>query len=168
MTQYQLLWAGPWYRDRMPPGTMQPSVTEAGDSTSRARALANGRSIYYSGKDLRGVRIRSSDPQRVYQSCAVCHQPTGAGGVRLADGAISAALGPQAHMRDSMGTETSSNTMPGMSAAQPSWTLDEYERAISQGVDTMGMTLSPVMPRWKMSKRDLHDIALYVLTQLHP
>ncbi len=160
ITQYQLLWAGPWYRERMPPGTMEPAPAALGISVTRARELANGRAIYYTGKDLDGVRIAGTDPLRVYQSCAVCHRPTGAGGVLLPDGAISAELGPHAHMRDDMGSS--------MGTGGQRWSLVDFEHAIASGVDPMGMTLSPVMPRWKMSRRDLHDISLYVLTQLHP
>jgi len=171
ITQYQLLWAGPWFRNRMPPGTMQPTPDLHGLSAAHARALENGRSIFYTGKDLAGVRIHGPDPLRAYQSCAVCHQPTGVGGVRLPDGAISAELGPHAHMRDNMGVSSATNAMagmPGMSAPAKPWSIADFERAIAHGVDNTGMALSPVMPRWQMSKRDLHDIALYVLTQLHP
>ena len=174
ITQYQLLWAGPWFRNRMPPGTMQPAPDVQGLSAARARAIENGRAIFYTGKDLAGVRIHGPDPLRVYQSCAVCHQPTGVGGVRLPDGAISAQLGPHAHMLDNMGSSGSASSttampgMPGMSASTRDWTIADFERAIAHGVDNTGMQLSPVMPRWQMSKRDLHDIALYVLTQLHP
>jgi len=31
---------------------------------------------------------------------------------------------------------------------------------------TPSATYSPVMPRWKMSERDLHDIAVYISTQI--
>ncbi len=180
ITQYQLLWAGPWFRNRMPPGTMQPAPDLRGLSAARARAIENGRSIFYTGKDLDGVRIHGPDPLRVYQSCAVCHQPTGTGGVRLPDGAISAELGPHAHMRDNMSATSNASAMagmpgmpgmagmPGMTSASHPWSVADFERAISHGIDNTGMALSPVMPRWQMSKRDLHDIALYVLTQLHP
>jgi hypothetical protein len=40
------------------------------------------------------------------------------------------------------------------------------ERAISTGIDNDGEKLDRVMPRWKMSARDLHDVAQYVLTKL--
>lgn len=161
---YQLLWAGPWFRNRFPPA----SVTAASDD---AAVIVNGRSIFFTGKDVNGVRI-TADPSRVYQSCAVCHGPQGQGGVQLPDGAISAKLGPHAHMRDNMEPMqmtgmSSMGSMPGMtSMSTQTWTLPQMERAISKGVDNMGTQLSPVMPRWKMSKRDLHDIAEYVLTQI--
>jgi hypothetical protein len=46
------------------------------------------------------------------------------------------------------------------------YTLLLLERAIATGIDNEGKPLNPVMPHWKLSKRDLHDIAYYVLTQL--
>ena len=46
------------------------------------------------------------------------------------------------------------------------YTLALLERAISTGVDNDGERLNPVMPRWRLSQRDLHDVADYVLTQL--
>ncbi|MHB8462346.1 MAG: c-type cytochrome [Vulcanimicrobiaceae bacterium] len=157
---YQLLWAGPWIRDTFPRGSVTPpSAAPAAD----ANALANGRSIYFTGTDLSGTRVSTATPARTYQSCAVCHGTTGEGGVVLADGAISAALGPNAHMRDSMGA---SAAMPGMTM-DATWTLALFERAITHGVDANGEALSPVMPRWMMSDRDLHDVALYI-SQLRP
>ena len=46
------------------------------------------------------------------------------------------------------------------------YTLALLERAISTGVDNESQTLNPVMPRWKLSQSDLHDVAYYVLTAL--
>ncbi len=170
---YQVLWAGPWYRDRFPPGSIPAAVPMSSPMpTSGAmtmpmptpmpatdsKAIANGRSIFFSGTDLDGTRISTAHPFRVYQSCAVCHGPDGGGGVELPDGAVSAKLGPNARMMDQM------SSMNGKNAP---WTLALMERAISDGLDQNGEALSPVMPRWKMSERDLHDIALYVLTQIH-
>jgi mono/diheme cytochrome c family protein len=37
---------------------------------------------------------------------------------------------------------------------------------ISTGIDNEGQPLNPVMPHWKLSPQDLHDVAEYVLTQL--
>ncbi len=162
---YQLLWAGPWFRDRFPPGSMPPVSPMAASMGAQTAEIANGRSIFFTGKDLDGVRI-TADPARVYQSCAVCHGVQGQGGVLLPDGAISAKLGPHAHMLDTMESSTQMNGMAGMNMQNPPWTIPLFERAISHGIDNNGVELSPVMPRWKMSKRDLHDIALYLLTQI--
>jgi len=46
------------------------------------------------------------------------------------------------------------------------YTLQLLERAIATGIDNNGQPLNGVMPRWKLSKRDLHDVAYYVLTQI--
>ncbi len=54
-----------------------------------------------------------------------------------------------------------------MDRKQTRWTIPLFERAISDGVDQNGDRLSSVMPRWKMSKGDLHDIAVYISTQIH-
>lgn len=46
------------------------------------------------------------------------------------------------------------------------YNLALVERAISTGIDSEGKPLSPVMPRWRLSRGDLHDVALYVLLKL--
>jgi mono/diheme cytochrome c family protein len=46
------------------------------------------------------------------------------------------------------------------------YTLALLERAITTGVDNDGQPLNSVMPHWKLSHRDLHDVATYVFTQL--
>jgi hypothetical protein len=46
------------------------------------------------------------------------------------------------------------------------YTLALLERAISTGVDNEGKPLDRVMPRWRMSKRDLHDVAQFVMLKL--
>jgi len=83
-------------------------------------------------------------------SCAACHLPNGAGGVHLPGGAVSADLRHKALVTDQ----------------KHPYTLALLERAISTGVDNEGKPLNPVMPRWRMSSRDLHDVAQYVLMQL--
>lgn len=83
-------------------------------------------------------------------SCAACHRADGSGGIHLRGGAVSADLRYKALV--------SSQTQP--------YTLALLERAISTGIDDDGDPLNQVMPRWKLSKRDLHDVANYVLTEL--
>jgi len=128
-----------------------PAPTPAAHLTSNAAtaALANGRSIFLTGRDVNGVQITAQHPP-LSQSCAACHRPNGAGGKHFADGAVSADLHYSALVR----------------GQKRPYTLALLERAISTGIDNMGKPLDPVMPRWKMSQRDLHDVAAYVLTQL--
>jgi mono/diheme cytochrome c family protein len=115
----------------------------------KSASIANGRSIFHTGRDINGVRISAQRPP-LRQSCEACHRPSGAGGVRLPDGAVSADL-------------RYSSLVTGQ---KHPYTLALLERAISIGIDNEGKHLDPVMPRWKLSQRDLHDVAAYVLTQL--
>lgn len=118
-------------------------------SASPATALANGRSIYMTGLDVAGHRITASPPP-LRSSCVQCHQATGRGGVHFPDGAVSADLRHNALVTDQ----------------HPPYTVATLERAISTGVDNQGGKLDRVMPRWRMSRRDLHDVALYVYGRL--
>ena len=52
-----------------------------------------------------------------------------------------------------------------MEQAHP-YDLALIERAISTGIDNEGKPLDKVMPHWRMSERDLHDVAQYVLDDL--
>ena len=119
------------------------------NGSSADQSLANGRSIFMTGRDLSGVHIRAkSRPLRT--SCAACHKPDGSGGVRFADGAVSADLRHAALV----------------TKQKHPYTVALLQRAISTGIDNEGKPLDPVMPRWQMSARELHDVAEYVYTRL--
>lgn len=122
------------------------AVTQHKAALEAVSAAANGRSIFLTGKDSAGFQIMAASPP-LRTSCAACHRPNGSGGVHLPGGAISADL---RHRTLSSG-------------AHP-YTLLTLERAISTGVDNEGGPLNPVMPRWKMTPRDLHDVAAFVET----
>lgn len=125
--------------------TASPGASPAG--MTAYSPLANGRQIFLRGRDLDGVRITAS-PAALRPSCAACHGATGAGGMHITGSAVSADLRHKALVTDQ----------------KPPYTVALLERAISTGIDNTGQPLNPVMPRWKMSKRDLHDVAQYVLT----
>jgi len=86
----------------------------------------------------------------LFNRCSACHRADGSGGVHFADGSVSADLRYRALVTHQ----------------QHRYTLSLIERAISVGVDNEGKPLAKVMPRWHLSQRDLHDVALYVLSQL--
>ena len=109
----------------------------------------NGRSIFLTGKDVDGVVIHASS-KPLFGSCAACHRADGSGGKQFADGAVSADLRHKALVVEQ----------------KTPYTLALLERAISTGVDNEGKPLDPVMPHWRLSPRDLHDVAQYVQTQL--
>jgi cytochrome c oxidase subunit 2 len=112
-------------------------------------ALENGRSIFTTGRDLAGVHITAS-PRPLRPACMLCHGANGAGGMHFPDGVVSADLRHNALV----------------TTQHPPYTIALVERAISTGIDNTGQSLNPMMPRWKMSKRDLHDLAEYVYREL--
>ena len=120
--------------------------TQRAATAAKVSATANGRMIYLTGKDSQGFRINALHPP-LRTSCAACHGANGAGGVHLPGGAVSADLRQKA-----------------LAAVKPAYTLETLERAMSTGVDNQGKPLNPVMPRWQMTPRDLHDVAEFVGT----
>jgi mono/diheme cytochrome c family protein len=110
-------------------------------------AVGNGRAIFQTGKDLDGVQIVAQRPP-LENRCAACHRADGSGGMHFADGAVSADLRHRALVVEQ----------------KHPYTVPVLERAISTGMDNDGQRLDPVMPRWRLSPRDLHDVAQYVLT----
>jgi mono/diheme cytochrome c family protein len=112
-------------------------------------SIANGRSIFQTGKDLRDVQIVARNPP-LFRSCVACHRANGAGGTHLPGGAVSADLRHAALVTNQ----------------KPPYTIKLLERAISTGIDNTGARLNSVMPRWQLSKQDLHDVANYVFTEL--
>ncbi|MDQ2858528.1 MAG: c-type cytochrome [Candidatus Eremiobacteraeota bacterium] len=126
------------------------SSTHFGASAAQGMsAEANGRSIFLTGKDDRGSKIVARKPP-LYASCAACHRANGSGGVHLPGGAVSADLRHAALVTHQ----------------KHPYDLTLLERAISTGIDNEGKPLDPVMPHWRLSRRDLHDVALYVLTKV--
>ncbi|HVA27528.1 MAG TPA: c-type cytochrome [Candidatus Baltobacteraceae bacterium] len=124
-------------------------ILAATGCASRGAAIANGRAIFQTGVDANGTQIVAS-PAALMANCAACHHSDGSGGMHLPGGAVSADLRYKALVTEQI----------------PPYTIALLERAISTGVDNQGHPLDPVMPRWKLSPTDLHDVAEYVLTQL--
>ncbi len=116
---------------------------------SAADALANGKAIFTTGRDSQGQQVMAQKPP-LMPTCQACHGATGAGGVHLPGGAVSADLRYSALV---------------LGQKHP-YTIALLERAISTGIDDDGDSLNPVMPRWNLSKQDLHDVAYYVLHTL--
>lgn len=128
-------------------GATASPAPPASAPTAEYSAMANGRTIFQTGRNWEGhPMIAASPPLR--PSCAACHGANGAGGQHIADHAISADLRHKALVTDQ----------------KPPYDLKLLERAISTGIDNTGQPLNKVMPHWKMTSRDLHDVAAYVLT----
>ena len=124
-------------------GAMTASATTGHDP------LKNGKAIFLTGRDVDGVRI-SARPAAMFGSCMACHRADGSGGKSFPDGAVSADLRHRALVIEQ----------------KHPYTPALLERAISTGIDNEGKPLDRVMPHWRMSPRDLHDVALYLFTAL--
>ncbi|MDQ6929368.1 MAG: cytochrome c [Candidatus Eremiobacteraeota bacterium] len=127
-------------------GAMLLALCACASHTAPASAT-NGESIFQTGKDSAGNAIAAARPP-LYPSCVACHKADGSGGVKLPGGAVSADL-----RHDALVTKQ-----------KHPYTLATLQRAIAGGVDNEGKKLDPVMPRWKLSPGDLHDVAVYVTT----
>jgi mono/diheme cytochrome c family protein len=130
-------------------GAFAASLAVAASAAGTDRSIANGRSIFQTGRDLNGKAIYAARPP-MRPSCAACHGANGAGGVHLPGGAVSADLRHAALVTHQ----------------KHPYNLALLERAIAKGIDNEGKPLHPMMPRWRLSSRDLHDVSEYVLTQL--
>ncbi len=118
-------------------------------SSNDGRQSDNGKMIFMTGHDDAGRQIVAlRAPLR--PSCAACHRADGRGGVKFPNGAVSADLRHAALVTKQ---KTPYNTR-------------SIERAITGGIDNVGKPLDPVMPRWKLSQRDLRDVARYVYAKL--
>lgn len=127
------------------PAAQQPAPAA---SSAAPDPYANGRAIYTTGRDLAGNNITASPPP-LRTACIACHRANGSGGMHLPDGAVSADLRHKA-----------------LTGGDHPYTVALLERAISTGIDNDGEKLDRVMPRWRMSKNDLRDVATYVYTKL--
>lgn len=110
---------------------------------------ANGKAIFQTGRDRAGTNLAAVQKPPVV-ACAACHHADGSGGLKVSRSAVSADL-RHANL---------------VKHQKHPYTQALLERAISTGIDNDGKKLDSAMPRWKMSKRDLHDVAQYVLTGL--
>jgi len=124
-----------------------PSTSHRSPAPPPAVSLANGRSIFLTGRDANGTRI-VADAMPLRPSCAACHGANGAGGIHLPGGEVSADLRHKALVTD----------------MKPPYTVALVERAVATGIDSAGERLDPIMPHWRLDARDLRDVASYVMT----
>lgn len=114
---------------------------------------SNGETIYYTGFNETGKRIPTSyGPQWIYMhggGCVNCHGVDGKGGVPVMMGyTVPADI-----------TYTSLTT-----EEEHPFTDEDIKKAIRDGLEPSGESLSPTMPRWQMSDKDLNDTLDYIKT----
>ncbi len=111
---------------------------------SKSRYSSNGERIYLTGLSSRG-RISAPGIGHMRVGCANCHGLDGRGGLLVPDGTESADIRWSSLQAEGMDEEM-------------------VKRAITQGVDEEGGSLSPYMPRWSMDPEDLDDLIEYLKT----
>jgi cytochrome c oxidase subunit 2 len=114
---------------------------------------SNGQRIYISALDSSGNSIQFTDGTAWFKSsggsCITCHGANGKGGIKV----------PDTH-------ETSPPITYHALSKQfsPPYNDALVERAITKGLDSEDKPLDKVMPRWKMSDKDLNDLIGYLKT----
>ena len=109
----------------------------------RSSFSSNGERIFLTGRSGTGGRISGQGVGMMRLGCANCHGADGTGGLLVPDGTTSADIRWSVLKEEGFTDET-------------------LERAITQGVDEKGDSLSPYMPRWTMDSRDLSDLVAYL------
>jgi hypothetical protein len=131
----------------------------SGGHSAQTHFASNGARIFYTGTSDSGTPILAAEsfggPARPpVKSCADCHGPDGGGGLVATDsGAVRAPGIAFARL-------ASPQSYPGHEG------YDEAKLALTlrTGVRIDGYLLSPLMPRWQMTTRDMNDLIAHLKT----
>lgn len=153
---FSVLGTMPWTgNDRR--GTWGPGMRPRGAGPSEF--ASNGERIYFTARSGSSEPIGFTEGPHWFQmhggSCVSCHGPDGRGGVRVP---MTDQIAPD--IRYSTLTSAEHETEGG--EEHPPYTEEMLGRAITDGLDPAGEPLSWVMPRWRMSERDLSDLVDYL------
>jgi len=134
------------------------------DPLSRLESLtpaeSRGKIIYTTGQSPSGgpllYRLLSASTN-VFPArgvfCASCHGLDGKGGQKKDVVAPDITYG---------GLSRPSSASASSTRQRPPYTEDMLARAITQGLDSSGEQLSPLMPRWMLSESELQDLLTYL------
>jgi hypothetical protein len=115
-------------------------------ATQPATYTSNGERIFFTLQDASGTIISPTTAVPMVQmrglTCADCHRADRTGGILMPDGSTASADISAAGLRG--------------------FTKEAVARAITKGIDEKGAMLSPWMPTWDMSARDLTDMVDYL------
>jgi len=119
------------------------------EKTVSPKYADNGQQIYLTATSQSGDKItHTGGPSWLATrdgGCAVCHGPDGHGGTVPS----SSEMAPDIRY-STLTTEHYTDTL--------------IKRTITKGLDEAGQPLSPTMPHWSMSDRDLTDLIAYLKT----
>lgn len=123
----------------------------------------NGARIYFTAASERGSRLGYTGGPRFggmmmggmnpWLTCASCHGPEGRGGVHLMHMSL---------MRAPDIRYSELQSMPEMRRRSRPYDIDDFRRAVEQGLHPDGEELGADMPRWRMSEPDLRDLLAFL------
>ena len=130
--------------------------------SAQSSAAANGEQIYFRSVDQDGNWISYTGGPFFggmmmggYLTCASCHGIEARGGVHTM------------HMQVMDAPPIYFDALVEMAkddAGLSTYTIDDFRKAVTQGLDVDGGTLSQDMPRWQMSDQDLTDLFQFLHT----
>ncbi len=127
-----------------------PAIQRPGNTPA-----AKGEWIFRTGTDLQGGVIPSSGGMMMRQSCADCHGINGQGLV------TPMFASPNITYRN---LSNPSGMLEPDGSHGHTYTDALIKRAITEGIDAEGNSLSWIMPRWNMTDQELDDLLAYLKT----
>jgi len=125
---------------------------------------SNGERIYFTAESSAGEPITYSGGTTMMQqsiACVSCHGPGGRGGrVTMMMWRFDVPditwdnLTQEEHHEEKLGEEEHEE--------HPPYTEETLRRAITWGIDPAGEPLDELMPRWRLSERDLDDLVDFI------
>ncbi len=127
---------------------------------------SNGERIYFTGESSSGEPITYSGGATMMHrrtACVNCHGPKGKGG-RVS--MMMSYFDVPDITWDNLTQEEHHEAKPGEEEHEehPPYTEETLKRAITRGIDPAGEPLDELMPRWRMSERDLDDLVEFMIT----
>ncbi len=126
---------------------------------------SNGERIYFTATSSSGQSITYSGSIRMMRSitCANCHGPDGRGG--RVNMMMSSFNVPDITWDNlTREEEHGDNSNKDEHEEHPPYTEETLKSAITRGINPAGEPLDDEMPRWRMSGRDLDDLAEFIKT----
>lgn len=184
VTATVLLLAGcmSWFVPEPPTGLVPiptlPPLEELEQMDPQTRSLVNGERIYFTGYNIDGQRIRYREEpafargMRMMPSltCAACHGADATGGPHVMHMSIMdapdiriAALAAELYHEEGGGQQGDLPQDP-----TQIYTLEDFRRAVVEGVHPDGEPLDLNMPRWLLNERDLRDLYNFLASLPYP
>ena len=147
----------------LPTETQAAPTSSAQAASPAAGDAASGEQLYFRSVDPQGNVIHyiggpafGGMMMGTYLTCASCHGPEAQGGNHIM-------MGMQPMNAPGI-TYPALRAMAQKNTGKSSYTSGDFRKAVIQGIDVDGSSLSTEMPRWQMSDQDLTDLFAFLKT----